>query len=205
MTTTPATVTVIGGVDTHKHTHYAATIDDHGRLLGHQEFPANDPGYQALLAWMREHGTVQAIGVESTGSFGATLTRALTAAGERVVEVNRPNRLARHMDGKSDRLDAEQIARAVLGQTSTAIPKTKSGTIEVIRTLRVARASAVKARTQGVQHALGRHDRCALTAARRVGRADQANPGQTAAKDCVPKPTICSRWPATRTECSWQA
>lgn len=147
MTTTPATVTVIGGVDTHKHTHYAAAVDDHGRLLGHQEFPATDPGYQALLAWLRGHGPVQAIGVESTGSFGATLTRALTLAGERVVEVNRPNRLARHMDGKSDRLDAEQIARAVLGQTSTAIPKTKSGTIEVIRTLRVTRASAVKART----------------------------------------------------------
>jgi transposase len=147
MTTTPATVTVIGGVDTHKHTHYAAAVDDQGRLLGHQEFPATDPGYQALLAWMRQHGRIQAIGVESTGSFGATLTRALTAAGERVVEVNRPNRLARHMDGKSDRLDAEQIARAVLGHTSTAIPKTKSGTIEVIRTLRVARASAVKART----------------------------------------------------------
>lgn len=147
MTTTPATVTVIGGVDTHKHTHYAAAVDDHGRLLGHREFSANDPGYQELLAWMHGHGKVQAIGVESTGSFGATLTRALTAAGMRVVEVNRPNRLARHMDGKSDRLDAEQIARAVLGQTSTAIPKTKSGTIEVIRTLRVARASAVKART----------------------------------------------------------
>ena len=27
--------TVIGGVDTHKHTHYAAVIDEHGRLLGH--------------------------------------------------------------------------------------------------------------------------------------------------------------------------
>jgi transposase len=90
---------------------------------------------------------VHAIGVESTGSFGATLTRALTRAGEHVVEVNRPNRLARRMDGKSDRLDAEQIARAVLGRVSTAIPKAKSGTIEVIRTLRVARASAVKART----------------------------------------------------------
>jgi transposase len=101
-----------------------------------------------LLAWMRGHGQIRAIGVESTGSFGATLTRALTRAGERVVEVNRPNRLARHMDGKSDRLDAEQIARAVLGRTSTAIPKAKSGTVEVIRTLRVTRASAVKARTQ---------------------------------------------------------
>ena len=49
---------------------------------------------------------------------------------------------------KSDRLDAEQIARAVLGQTSTAIPKAKSGMVEVIRTLRVTRGSAVKARTQ---------------------------------------------------------
>jgi transposase len=85
--------------------------------------------------------------VESTGSFGATLNRALTAAGERVVEVNHPNRLARRMDGRSDRLDAEQIARAVLGQTCTAVPKTKSGVVEVIRILRVTRASAVRTRT----------------------------------------------------------
>jgi transposase len=139
---------VIGGVDTHKHTHYAAAIDDQGRLLGHQEFPADDAGYGALLTWLLGHGHLEAIGVESTGSFGATLTRALTKAGQRVVEVNRPNRIARRMDGKSDRLDAEQIARAVLGQTSTAVPKTKSGVVEVIRTLRVTRTSAVKARTQ---------------------------------------------------------
>jgi transposase len=140
--------TVIGGVDTHKHTPYAAVIDQHGRLLGHQQFPATDAGYRSLLAWMCTYGSLEAIGVESTGSFGATLTRALTAAGEHVIEVNRPNRIARRMDGKSDRLDAEQIARAVLGQTSTAIPKSKSGMVEVIRTLRVARSSAVKARTQ---------------------------------------------------------
>src|SRR3954467_15869564 len=148
MTTAPATVTVIGGVDTHKHTHYAAAVDDQGRLLGHREFAATDRGYQALLTWLRRHGEVAAIGVESTGSFGATLTRALTRAGAQLIEVNRPNRLARRMDGKSDRLDAEQIARAVLGHTSTATPKTKSGAVEVIRTLRVTRSSAVKARTQ---------------------------------------------------------
>jgi transposase len=146
MTTEMATV--IGGVDTHKHTHYGAVIDEHGRLLDHQEFAAADHGYQELLSWMRSHGRIIAIGVESTGSFGATLTRALTAAGERVIEVNRPNRSARRMDGKSDRLDSEQVARAVLGQTSTAIPKAKSGMVEVIRTLRVTRASAVKSRTQ---------------------------------------------------------
>ncbi len=148
MSTTAADVTVIGGVDTHKHTHYAAAIDDQGRLLGHREFPATDPGYQALLVWMRDFGEIRSIGVESTGSFGATLTRALTRAGVEVVEVNRPNRLARRMDGKSDRLDAEHIARSVLGRTSTAIPKTKSGIVEVIRALRVTRSSAVKARTQ---------------------------------------------------------
>jgi transposase len=162
-------ITVIGGVDTHKHTHYAAVIDDRGRLLAHRQFPAADQGYRALLEWMRQHGPIAAIGVESTGSFGAALARALTAAGEQVIEVNRPNRIARHMDGKSDRLDAEQIARAVLGRTSTATPKAKSGTVEVIRTLRVTRSSAVKARTQTFNP---------LAAARRTGRPDQAHPGQ---------------------------
>jgi transposase len=149
MTTHPAAepTFVIGGVDTHKHTHYAAAIDDQGRLLSHHEFPANDHGYRALLEWLSGLGAVTAIGVESTGSYGATLSRFLTGHGLRVIEVNRPNRLARRMDGKSDRLDAEQVARAVLGQTSTATPKAKSGIVEVIRTLRVTRTSAVKART----------------------------------------------------------
>ena len=148
MATTTTAVSVIGGVDTHKHNHYAAVIDDQGRLLGHQEFPATDPGYVQMLEWMRGHGEIGSVGVESTGSFGATLTRFLSSCDVEVIEVNRPNRLARRLDGKSDQLDAENIARAVLGRTSTAIPKTKSGVVEVIRTLRVTRASAVKARTQ---------------------------------------------------------
>lgn len=155
MTTLIDDVTVIGGVDTHKHTHYAAVIDDQGRLLGHREFPATSSGYAALRSWMRGYGQLASIGVESTGSFGAALARELTRQGERVIEVNRPNRIARRMDGKSDRLDAEQIARAVLGETSTAIPKSKSGTIEVIRTLRVTRSSAVKARTQAFNTLFG--------------------------------------------------
>jgi transposase len=83
------------------------------------------------------------------------LTRLLVDAGEHVVEVNKPNRHARHMDGKSDRLDAEQIARSVLAATGTATPKSKSGPVEVIRTLRVARASAVRARTQAFNNLFG--------------------------------------------------
>lgn len=178
MTTTPATVTVIGGVDTHKHTHYAAAIDDQGRLLGDQEFPANDAGYASLLAWLLSHGNLAAIGVESTGSFGATLTRALTKAEPGVIEVNRPNRIARRMDGKSDRLDAEQIARAVLGQTSTAVPKAKSGVVEMIRTLRGHANQCGQGAHAGVQHALWRGNRGSFAPARRTGRVDQTDLGQ---------------------------
>ena len=146
---------VIGGVDTHKHTHYAAAIDPNGRLLGHEEFPANATGYAQLLSWLRSLGSIVTVGVESSGSFGATLTRFLRRAGEEVAEVNKPNRQARHMQGKSDRLDAEQIARAVLAGEGVGIPKTKSGPIEVIRMLRVARASAVRARTQAFNNLFG--------------------------------------------------
>lgn len=139
---------VIGGIDTHKHTHHAAVIDEHGQLLGDREFGTDAAGHRALTAWLRSHGEILAVGVEGTGFYGAALTKHLTAQGVSVLEVNRPNRAARRADGKSDRLDAEQAARAVLAKTATAIPKAKSGPVEVIRMLRVTRSSAVKARTQ---------------------------------------------------------
>lgn len=141
---------VIGGVDTHKHTHHAAVIDGHGQLLADREFATDARGQAALLAWLRSHGEIAAIGIEGTGFYGAALTRHLTGAGLRVVEVNRPNRAARRAEGKCDRLDAEQAARAVLAMTATAVPKSKSGSVEVIRMLRVSRSSAVKARTQAL-------------------------------------------------------
>ena len=139
---------VIGGVDTHKHTHHAAVIDSNGQFLGDRQFGTDAAGEAELVAWLRSHGEVAAVGVEGTGFYGASLARRLASAGERVVEVNRPSRTARRADGKSDRLDAEQAARSVLAMTATATPKSKSGPVEAIRTLRVTRSSAVKARTQ---------------------------------------------------------
>jgi hypothetical protein len=41
---------VIGGVATHGRTHHAAAIDQQGRLLGDQEFPADRGGDRQLLA-----------------------------------------------------------------------------------------------------------------------------------------------------------
>ncbi len=43
----------------------------------------------------------------------------------------------------------------MLGRTATATPKTKSGLVEVIRTLRVTRASAVESRTQAFNALFG--------------------------------------------------
>ncbi len=145
---TKPTANVIGGVDTHKHVHHASVVTNTGELLATAEFGANHGGYGELLAWMRSYGSIQAIGIEGTGFYGAALTQFLIDSGHKVVEVNRPNPSARRADGKSDRLDAEQAARAVLGKTATAVPKAKTGPVEVIRILRVTRSSAVKARSQ---------------------------------------------------------
>ena len=88
--------------------------------------------------------------MEGTGSYGAALTRSLAGAGLVVVEVNRPSRTVRRLDGKSDRLDSEQAARAVLAGAATATPKVKTGPVEVVRLLRITRSTAVKARTQAM-------------------------------------------------------
>lgn len=61
------------------HAHFAVAVDGQGRLPGHQEFPPTERGYHALLAWMRGHGRIRAIGLEGMGAFGAALTRSLTA------------------------------------------------------------------------------------------------------------------------------
>jgi transposase len=92
---------------------------------------------------------VDAWGIEGTGSFGASLARFLRAHGQVVVEVNRPDRATRRRRGKSDPVDAEAAARAVQARHGTT-PKSGDGKVEMIRSLRVARASAIKARTQAI-------------------------------------------------------
>jgi len=146
MTTT--TLDVTGGVDTHGKTHHAGVLDPLGRQLGDREFPTTPAGYRALLSWLRSYGELQRVGVEGTGTYGAALSRHLRVAGVPVVEVDRPDRKARRAKGKSDSLDAYSAARAALAGTASGVPKTRDGRVEAIRALRVARSSAVKARSQ---------------------------------------------------------
>jgi transposase len=145
MTTT--TIGVTGGVDTHSDSHHAAALDQVGRLLGTREFPANPAGYQRLLEWLQSFGSLERIGVEGTGCYGAGVTRFLRHRHLEVIEVNRPNRRSRRVRGKSDPLDAESAARRALAGEDHVIPKDTTTTVEAIRVLRIARTGAVKART----------------------------------------------------------
>ena len=138
------------GVDTHKHTHVAAARDQLGRRLATTMAAATSAGYAQLLAWAQGLGEPVAWGVEGTGSYGAGLARFLCGHGQRVWEVNRPDRAARRRHGKSDPVDADAAARAVQAGEATGTPKAQDGTVEMVRSLRVARQTAVKARTQAI-------------------------------------------------------
>jgi uncharacterized protein (TIGR03382 family) len=117
------------GVDTHLDVHVAHAADQLGRRVATLQAPTTPAGYQHLLAWARGLGEPVAWGVEGTGSYGAALARFLAANDQVVVEVNRPDRQARRRHGKSDPLD---------------------GQVEMIRSLRAARHTAMRGRTQTI-------------------------------------------------------
>lgn len=141
-------VRVTVGVDTHKDSHVAQAKDQLGRRIGEKIIPTTAAGYRDLLTWAEHLGEVETFGLEGTGSYGAGLARFLRREGHVVVEVIRPNRQARRRNGKSDPADADAAASAVLSGDADGVPKAGDSTVEMIRALRVARATAIKARTQ---------------------------------------------------------
>ncbi len=150
MASPTAAVNVIVGVDTHKHVHVAVAIDDAGQRLGEHRIPVDTVGYQDLERWAKSLGRVTSFGIEGTGSYGVGLASFLRRHGHKVVEVNRGDRRARRANGKSDTLDAELAARSVLAGTSTAVPKSADGVVEMIRQIKVARDIATKGRTSAI-------------------------------------------------------
>jgi transposase len=145
-----AALAIIVGVDTHKDSHVAVAIDILGRRIGEVAIRATAEGYQQLLDWTQAIGRADAFGVEGTGSYGAGLARFLRGQDAHVVEVNRPDRATRHRLGKSDPVDAEAAARAVLAGTAIGTPKYGDDRVEMVRILKIARDSAVKSQTQAV-------------------------------------------------------
>ncbi len=180
-------VSVTLGVDTHKDAHVAVALDGLGRRLGVLSTPTTTPGYRALVDWARGFGAVERAGVEGTGSFGAGFARFLKAEGVEVREVLRPRRRDLYRSGKSDPIDAEAAARAVLAGTASGKPKGGDGEVEMIRVLRTTRRSAVKARTQALNQLRAlvdtapeelRSELRGLSAARLIRKASRFRPGE---------------------------
>ncbi|MFC5001833.1 IS110 family transposase [Dactylosporangium cerinum] len=146
----PHTAEVILGVDTHKDVHVAATLTTMGALAGTNNFPTTTAGYQQLLQWARTFGPVRRAGVECTGSYGVALNRHLRQAGVEVIEVNQPDHGERRRRGKTDAIDAEAAARAVLSGRATTVAKSSDGPVEMLRMFRLAKDSATKSRTQAI-------------------------------------------------------
>jgi transposase len=176
------------GMDTHKDTHVGVALDGLGRLQGTLSVAANPGGYEKLLEWASGFGHLEHAGVEGTGSFGAGLARFLKAEGIKVSEVSRPKRRDQYRSGKSDPIDAEAAARAVLAGTATGEPKGADGEVEMIRTLRITRRSAVKARAQAANQLRAllvtapeglKSELDALSTARVVEKASRLRPGAT--------------------------
>jgi hypothetical protein len=152
-------VRVTLGVDTHADFHVGVALDQFGRRLGARSVATTAAGFAELLSWASALGVLDQVGIEGTGSYGAGLARWLRARGLTVVEVERPHRhgrQARRRRGKSDPYDAEAAARAVQAGAASGQPKAGDGRVEMIRALRLARRSAMKARTQAANqlHAL---------------------------------------------------
>lgn len=136
---------IVAGADTHLDTIHVAAISMTGSLIGDREFPTTRTGYAAAIRFLTSLGQVERIGVEGTASYGAGLTRALTAAGIDVVEVSRAVKSTRRLKGKSDPLDAYSAARTALADNGLATPKDDA--TAGLRALHIARRSAVKQRT----------------------------------------------------------
>jgi Transposase len=75
-----ATVELVIGVDTHKHTHTAAVVAAAtGAVVEQVTVPATPAGYRQLLRLADRQDSRRVWAIESTGGYGAGLTRFLQA------------------------------------------------------------------------------------------------------------------------------
>src|SRR3954447_18045591 len=118
---------IVIGVDTHKRSHTAAAVDGAtARAIAEQTVRANRRSFDDLLTWARglEAGRVWAI--EDCRHVSGALERFLLARGERTVRVA-PKLMAgarrgARERGKSDAIDAVQVARAALREGLETLP-----------------------------------------------------------------------------------
>ncbi|MWV51423.1 IS110 family transposase (plasmid) [Rathayibacter sp. VKM Ac-2803] len=139
------------GVDTHARTHtYAVVATKTGEILGTKAFPVTTAAIDRAIAWVRgvARGSVL-FAMEGTGSYGASLGRALQRDGIVFCEVRPPKKSSR-VRGKTDEIDAIAAATSAMGIELDSLTRPKADglrnalrvTLDVRRDMEIRRTSA---------------------------------------------------------------
>jgi transposase len=115
------------GADTHKRSHTIAAIAAAtGELLGERTVPVGRAGFGALLSWARELDDDRVWALEDCRHVSGSFERFLIARGERVLRVPTnlmaETRKSARQRGKSDGIDAVNVARAALREGLATFP-----------------------------------------------------------------------------------
>src|SRR4051812_4186211 len=118
---------IVLGADTHKRSHtVAAVAAGTGELLGEQTVPVGRRGFGALLAWARGLDEDRVWALEDCRHVSGSLERFLIERGERVLRIpthlTATARKSARQRGKSDPIDALNVARAALQEGLDAFP-----------------------------------------------------------------------------------
>jgi transposase len=118
---------IVIGADTHKRSHALAAVDGGtGAVVGERTIGADEEGHLGALRWARELDEERVWAIEDCRHVSRRLEQALIAAGERVIRVPPhlmgASRRGQREAGKSDRIDALAVARAVLREGIERFP-----------------------------------------------------------------------------------
>jgi transposase len=115
---------IVLGADTHKRSHTVAAAT--GELLGEQTVPVGARGFGALLRWARALDGERVWALEDCRHVSGSLERFLIERGERVLRVpthlTANARRSARQRGKSDPIDALNVARAALQEGLASLP-----------------------------------------------------------------------------------
>ena len=118
---------IVLGADTHKRSYTVATVAAAtGELLGEQTVPVGLRGFGALLRWARSLDGERAWALEDCRHVSGSLERFLIERGERVLRIpthlTANARRSARQRGKSDPIDALNVARAALREGLESFP-----------------------------------------------------------------------------------
>lgn len=143
----------VAGVDTHKDSHTVVFLNHAGHVVQSVTIPTTQAGYVQALQTAAQLGEVT-WGLESTGCYGSAFARMLIEGGALVYEVpgsfTKRHRRRSSRTGKSDALDAQAIAEAVLREADRLPRYTADPEREATRLRFEQRDRMVKQRTEAI-------------------------------------------------------